>query len=77
MRLAKALLRLAELQGSMRTERPRVTITQKDLAQTVGLSRERTNWYLRGWEKTGYIKLEKGCCIIEDKQQLTALAARG
>jgi CRP-like cAMP-binding protein len=74
-RLAKALLRLAELQGTLGTPRPRVRITQKELGQTVGLSRERTNWYLRAWEKVGYLTLEKGGCVINNRDQLAALAA--
>jgi len=75
-RLAKALLRLAELQGTLSTSKPRVLITQKELGQTVGLSRERTNWYLRAWEKAGCITLAKGGCVINDMDQLTDLAAR-
>ena len=72
-RLAKALIRLAELQGTIDNPRPRVTITQKELGQTVGLSRERTNWYLREWEKAGYIDLQKGGCIINDRDLLLQL----
>jgi CRP/FNR family cyclic AMP-dependent transcriptional regulator len=75
-RLAKALLRLAELQGTRSSPRPRVTITQRELGQTIGLSRERTNWYLRDWEKAGYISLEKGGCVINDPDMLANLVAR-
>jgi CRP-like cAMP-binding protein len=75
-RLAKALLRLAELQGTLSTPKPRVAITQKELGQTVGLSRERTNWYLRAWERAGHISIEKGGCLINDVGQLTELATR-
>jgi CRP/FNR family transcriptional regulator, cyclic AMP receptor protein len=75
-RLAKALLRLAQLQGTIDHARPHVTITQKELGHTIGLSRERTNWYLRVWEKEGYVKLEKGGCIINDRDVLAELAAR-
>jgi CRP/FNR family transcriptional regulator, cyclic AMP receptor protein len=72
-RLAKALLRLADLQGTLGTPRPRIAITQKELGQTVGLSRERTNWYLRAWEKAGAISLEKGGCIINDQAYFAEL----
>jgi CRP-like cAMP-binding protein len=75
-RLAKSLLRVADLQGTLGTPRPRIKITQKELGQTVGLSRERTNWYLRAWEKAGAISLEKGGCIINDRAQLAELADR-
>jgi CRP-like cAMP-binding protein len=72
-RLAKALLRIADLQGTLDKPRPRITITQKELGQTIGLSRERTNWYLRAWEKAGAISLEKGGCIINDRAQFVEL----
>ena len=75
-RLAKALLRLADLQRVRNAARPRVTITQKELGNAVGLSRERTNWYLRAWQKAGYIVLEKGRGTINDPQRLADLAAR-
>jgi CRP-like cAMP-binding protein len=75
-RLAKALLRVADLQGTLATPHPRIKITQKELGQTVGLSRERTNWYLRAWEKAGAISLEKGGCIINDRAQFAELAER-
>jgi CRP-like cAMP-binding protein len=75
-RLAKALLRLAEVQGTITQPRPRVTITQKELGHTIGLSRERTNWYLRAWEKAGHLTLEKGGCVINDRELLAELAER-
>jgi CRP/FNR family transcriptional regulator, cyclic AMP receptor protein len=73
-RLAKALLRLAEIQGVGGAEKPRVTITQKELGRTIGLSRESTNKWLREWEITGRIALEKGGCTITDRSFLTVLA---
>ena len=75
-RLAKALLRLAEVQGTITQPRPRVTITQKELGHTIGLSRERTNWYLRAWEKAGHLTLEKGGCVINSKDLVAELAER-
>jgi CRP-like cAMP-binding protein len=75
-RLAKALLRLAELQGTVLNPQPRINITQKELGHTIGLSRERTNWYLREWEKAGYLRLEKGGCIIKERDLVAELAER-
>jgi CRP/FNR family transcriptional regulator, cyclic AMP receptor protein len=69
-RLAKALLRLAEIQGTINDPAPRIVVTQKELGQTIGLSRESTNKYLRDWEKVGYIRLEKGACTIRNRQFL-------
>lgn len=65
-RVAKALFRLAAVQGNGDMARPRVAITQRELGQTVGLSRESTNKQLREWEAAGLIALEKGACIISD-----------
>ena len=65
-RLAKALLRLAELQGVGRAPQPRVVITQRELGQIIRLSRESTNKHLREWEVAGLIGLEKGVCVIRD-----------
>jgi CRP-like cAMP-binding protein len=65
-RLAKALFRLAGLQKTSDMAQPRVEITQRELGQTVGLSRESTNKQLREWEAAGLIALEKGACVIRD-----------
>jgi len=73
-RLAKALLRFTELQGTTNTARPRVRVTQKELGQIVGLSRERTNWHLRDWERAGYLTLTKGGCVLDNKNVIQKLA---
>jgi CRP-like cAMP-binding protein len=71
-RLAKALLRLAEIQGVSHERRPRATITQKELGFSVGLSRESTNRYLREWAQAGYVTLEKGSCILDQPERIAA-----
>ena len=58
MRLAKALIRLADLQGTGSEPQPHVTVTQRALGQLIGLSRESTNKHLREWEVAGLVKLE-------------------
>ena len=74
-RLARILIRLARIQGTVDQPQPRVTITQQELGRMIGLSRETTNRHLRDWEESGYVSLEKGVCIIKDRQRLTKLAA--
>jgi len=69
-RIAKALFRLCDLQGAGCSPRPRVAITQRELGQTVGLSRESTNKQLRAWEDAGLIELQKGACVIRDPSGL-------
>jgi CRP/FNR family cyclic AMP-dependent transcriptional regulator len=76
-RLAKALLRLADVQGVAGSDQPRVTITQKDLGWTVGLSRESTNKWLREWEQAGYVELGKGTCVIRQRGFLQDLVVAG
>ena len=70
LRLAKALLRLAELQGTARMPRPRILITQKALGQTVGLSRESINKHLQAWRQAGLIEVAKGACILLEPETL-------
>ena len=71
-RLAKALLRLAEIQAAG-DEAP-VSITQKALGWMVGLSRESTNKCLRQWEAAGYVTLGKGTCVIRQRHVLERMA---
>ena len=71
-RLAKALLRLAEIQAAG-DEAP-VSITQKALGWIIGLSRESTNKLLRQWEAAGYVTLGKGSCVIRQRHVLQRIA---
>jgi CRP-like cAMP-binding protein len=71
-RLAKALLRLAEIQGVAGDPRPRVTITQRELGFSAGMSRESINRHLRDWALAGYVTLEKGTCILERPERIAA-----
>jgi CRP-like cAMP-binding protein len=63
-RLARALLRLAEVQGTARSAEPRIAITQRELGQMIGLSRESTNRHLRDWQERGIIAIEKGAVLV-------------
>ena len=73
-RLAKALLELAA--GSP-ADRPQVAITQRELSQIIGRSRESTNKQLRAWEKRKWIRLERGGISILARDRLAAVAAHG
>lgn len=60
-RLAKALLRLAAEQGGGATARAQlVSVTQRDLGQMIGMSRESTNKQLSAWQREGWVRLVKG-----------------
>jgi CRP/FNR family transcriptional regulator, cyclic AMP receptor protein len=71
-RLAKALLQLSD--GSAAGKDRKVTITQRDLANIIGMSRESTNRQLRDWEKSKWVRLERGGIIVTSVEALTAIA---
>jgi CRP/FNR family transcriptional regulator, cyclic AMP receptor protein len=75
-RLAKALLQLtAAEEGS--APRSKVTITQREISQIIGRSRESTNKQLRAWAKRGWIRLERGSVSVVSPENLVAVAAEG
>jgi CRP/FNR family transcriptional regulator, cyclic AMP receptor protein len=75
-RLAGALLRL--------TEKPRqppggrtIVITQQEISEMVGMSRESINKQLRAWENRNWVRLEHGAIVVLDAPSLQALAEAG
>jgi CRP/FNR family transcriptional regulator, cyclic AMP receptor protein len=62
-RLAKTLLRLSET-VTLAPLGPkigqRVTITQREIGQIIGMSRESTNKQLRAWQDRKWLKIERG-----------------
>jgi CRP-like cAMP-binding protein len=68
-RLAKALLRLAEMDARDH----KVLITQSELGQIIGVSREATNRQLRDWEKNNWVKLESGAVVLLDPESIASL----
>ncbi len=73
-RLAKALLRLTadaeEDPGSLR----KITITQREISQIIGRSRESTNKQLRIWAKHGWIRLERGAVTVLHRDKLAEIS---
>jgi CRP/FNR family cyclic AMP-dependent transcriptional regulator len=73
-RLAKTLLQLtASEEGSRR----KAAITQREISQMIGMSRESTNKQLRAWAKRGWIRLERGGVGVTAPDRLAAIAAEG
>ncbi len=72
-RLAKALLRLAGTEA----RNQKVAITQSELGQIVGVSREATNRQLRDWEKHKWVKLESGAVVLVEPDALATLVSGG
>jgi CRP-like cAMP-binding protein len=74
-RLAKTLLRLLALPGAASAVEAGVAITQQELGRMIGLSRESTNRCLREWEERGWVTLQKGFIMINDRDALTELVS--
>jgi len=80
-RLAKALLQEYANANSTggNKDKPagarKITITQRNLAEMIGMSRESTNKQLRAWEKQKLITLERGGVVILAPSALEAIAS--
>jgi CRP/FNR family transcriptional regulator, cyclic AMP receptor protein len=70
-RLARILLQLAD-QNEAGAEEPKLKITQREISQMLGSTRESVNKQLRVWSKRGLIALERGGIVV---YRLAALAA--
>lgn len=68
-RLAKTLLRLCETDP-----RAAVRLTQRELGEIVGISRERINKQLRAWAGKRWIELEKGGVVVRNPAALARYA---
>jgi CRP-like cAMP-binding protein len=73
-RIAKTLIRLAE--KAKDTDRGgKVTITQREISEIVGRSRESTNKRLRAWQKSGWIRLQRGSVTVLKPEELEHIVA--
>ena len=75
-RLAKALMRLLDGDTAGMQER-KVTITQKDLGNLIGMSRESTNKQLRIWQGKKWVRLERNAVVILAANSLAAIGGLG
>jgi CRP/FNR family transcriptional regulator, cyclic AMP receptor protein len=76
-RLAKTLLQLTGAGEEGPAAKRKAAITQREISQMIGMSRESTNKQLRAWEKRGWIKLERGGVAILAPDKLAVIAAEG
>src|SRR6267378_2636388 len=75
-RLASALLRLTEkhkLAPGGRT----IAITQQEISEMVGMTRESINKQLRAWATRNWVRLEHGVIVVLDAEPLQGLAQAG
>jgi CRP-like cAMP-binding protein len=73
-RLAKRLLSLARQQGRDTADGTVLTLSQEELAQFLGLSRQVVNQYLQSWKNKGWIRLGRGKLVICQKRALQGLS---
>jgi CRP-like cAMP-binding protein len=73
-RLAKALLALHRRPGANPTAGIRVT--QRELSQMIGVSRESVNKQLRAWERRKWLKIERGGVRVTAPAALSELVAQ-
>jgi CRP/FNR family transcriptional regulator, cyclic AMP receptor protein len=71
-RLAKTLLRLT---ANTESSAAKLAITQREISQIVGRSRESTNKQLRAWAKRGWIRLARGSVTVLKAEKLEEIAA--
>ena len=50
-------------------------ITQREIGQIIGMSRESTNKQLRDWQRRKWIRLERGGIVVLQHAALKALTA--
>jgi CRP/FNR family cyclic AMP-dependent transcriptional regulator len=75
-RLAKALMRLVDADiGDMRERK--ISITQKELGNIIGMSRESTNKQLRIWEDKKWVRTERNAVVILAIDPLAKIAEGG
>jgi len=74
-RLAKTLLWLSAQPGS--SPNRKVSITQREIGQIIGMSRESTNKQLREWEDKKWLRLERGGVVVLDPRPLAEIVEAG
>ena len=72
-RLAKRLLSLATSHGRPTPDGPQLKLSQEELAQFLGLSRQIVNKHLQTWKKKKWISLGRGSIVIGDERALRTL----
>ena len=75
-RLAKTLIGLTANTGPA-GQKHKVRITQREIGQIVGRSRESINIQLRAWVRRGWLRLERGSVTVLAADKLAEVAAAG
>jgi CRP-like cAMP-binding protein len=75
-RLASALIRLSEKHKAASGNRT-IAITQQEISEMVGMTRESINKQLRVWAGRDWVRLEHGAIVVLNPAPLRALAESG
>jgi CRP/FNR family transcriptional regulator, cyclic AMP receptor protein len=70
-RVAKLLLRLAEEAGGATPRK--VLVTQQEMSQLAGMSRESINKQLRSWAHAKWVRLERGGVVVLRPEALATI----
>ncbi len=73
-RLAKTLIRLGERDPAT-AKTGKVAVTQQELSEMIGMSRESINRQLRAWVALGWLKLGHGAVVLLNMAPLKLIAA--
>jgi CRP/FNR family cyclic AMP-dependent transcriptional regulator len=73
-RLAKTLLRLAESAPGTSPRGVEIQLSQRELGNFVGASRESVNKCLGDWQRAGILRIEENVIVLTDAASLEALA---
>ncbi|CAN5375137.1 Crp/Fnr family transcriptional regulator [soil metagenome] len=75
-RLANVLIGLADRRQPAAAGRP-IAITQQEIGEMVGMTRESINKQLRAWASSKWVRLEHGAILILDPKALAVVAESG
>src|SRR6266403_5022593 len=75
-RLASALLRLTEKHKLAPAGRT-IAVTQQEISEMVGMTRESINKQMRAWAARGWVRLEHGAIVVLNAEMLRELAEAG
>jgi CRP/FNR family transcriptional regulator, cyclic AMP receptor protein len=75
-RLASALLGLTE-KRKLEPQSQTIAITQQEISEMVGMTRESINKQLRAWAARNWVRLEHGAIVVLDAASLREMAEAG
>jgi CRP-like cAMP-binding protein len=73
-RLASTLLRLSPAQHAHAAAGQRIAISQRELGELVGASREAVNKCFAGWQRRGIVQIDGGHIVLANERALRSIA---